>query len=212
MNAKDAPKIEVKVREKLGSRYAARARKEGLIPAVIYGHKKGPVSVVADGKELIGILQKSAHLIDIVVDGKSEHCVVKDMQWDYLGDTVIHVDFERVNLAEKVAMEVDLELVGEPKALSAAGAFLDHPLAQIEVECRADSIPEKIVLDIAELTEEKAITIADVKLPAGVTAKTDAETIVAQIKIAKEEVVEETTEEGAEPEVVGKDAKEENAE
>ncbi|QDU33632.1 50S ribosomal protein L25 [Poriferisphaera corsica] len=206
MNAKSAPKIEVKVREKLGSRYAARARKEGLIPAVVYGHKRDAVAVTADGKALVEILHANAHLVDVVVDGKSEHCVVKDMQWDYLGDNIIHVDFERVDLSEKVAMEVDLELVGEPKALAQAGAFLDHPLTKLEISCRADSIPEKIVVDIAELDGEKAITVADIQLPAGIEATTDADSVVAQIKIAKEEIVEETSaDEGAEPEVVGKD-------
>ena len=208
MILKETPKLEVELREKLGSRYAARVRNEGKIPAVVYGHKKGPVHVQVEYKPLVALLRDNAHLIDVVVGGETEHCVVKDMQWDYLGDTLVHIDFERVDLAEKVTVEVDVVLKGEPKALSEAGAFLDNPLVKIELACRADSIPEKLTVDVSELEAGKAITVADLELPEGIKATADAETVIAQVKVAKEEAVEETATEGEEPEVIGKDEKE----
>ncbi|WP_432799999.1 50S ribosomal protein L25 [Poriferisphaera sp. WC338] len=213
MSATETPKLEVQIREKLGSRYSDRVRKEGFIPAVIYGHKKGPVHVQANKGALVELLRSHAHLIDVVVSGKTEHCVVKDMQWDYLGDNIIHVDLERVDLSEKVTLEVDLVLAGDPKALNEAGAFLDHPISKLEVACRADSIPENVTVDISELTTEKAITVADINMPAGVEATTDADSVVAQIKIAKEQPEEEVVEAGeGEPEVIGAKEEEEKSE
>ena len=204
MSPATTPTLEVQLREKLGSRYTARIRKEGFVPAVVYGHKQGPVHVQVSSEELIPLLRQKAHLINIKVDDKSEHCVVKDMQWDYLGDNIIHIDFERVNLSEKVTMEVDVEFVGEPKALNEAGAFLDTVRNKLNLSCRADSIPERIEVNISELTTEKSITIADLDLPSGVEALSDPEKVVVQIKIAKEQPEEEAAEAGeGEPEVIG---------
>ncbi|MFA9479056.1 50S ribosomal protein L25 [Phycisphaerales bacterium AB-hyl4] len=210
MATHDIPKIEVQPRDRVGSRYAARLRKEGKLPGVIYGHKEDPKSVTLDYRQFTDLLEGHAHLLQVTIDGKTEPCLIKDMQWDHLGISLVHVDLARVNLSEEVEVEVELALTGEPKALEQAGAILDHPLGSIEIACRADAIPESIQHDISELAVGDAVTVADLKLPDGVRAVTDSETVIAQIQVMAEEPEEETAEavEG-EPEVIGRSEQEE---
>lgn len=203
MTTQEIPKLEVQVRERLGSRYAARLRSEGKLPAVIYGHKQDPQPVVVDYRAFTDIINHSAHLIEVSLDGKAEPCLIKDVQWDHLGVKLVHIDLERVNLDEQVQVEVELELVGEPKALQEAGNVLDQSLTSVEVACRADAIPEIIKHDISDLQAGEAVTVGDLKLPAGVQAVPEADVVVAHIQIMQEQPEEEVAE-GDEPEVIGR--------
>ena len=93
----DTPTISATSRERTGTRYSQRLRKQGRLPAVIYGHKKTPISVSVDEKEILTLLHSGAHVLEVKVEGGSkETCLVKDLQFGYLGDNVIHVDFARV--------------------------------------------------------------------------------------------------------------------
>ena len=119
----DIPTLESQLRERTGSRYAQRARAEGSMPAVIYGHGQDPVHITVNTKAFTDILHHEAHLIDVVIDGKSEHCLVKDVQWDYLGREIIHVDLARVDLKEEVEVEVELQLTGDAIGLKEDGTL-----------------------------------------------------------------------------------------
>ncbi len=204
------PRISIEKRERVGSRYAARIRKEGKLPAVVYGHGADPVHVTVDKRSFVDILHRNAHLIEADVDGTVEPCLVKEVQWDHLGKEIIHVDLARVNLTEEVEVEVGLEFVGEPAALKTPGAVLEHPQTQIRIRCTAGNIPDQIRVDISDLGLDQMITVADLKLPEGVKAEAEEETLVARIS-----VVEDTSDEdeagGAEPEVITRGKKEEGA-
>ena len=102
-------------RAELGSRANKRLRDRGLVPGVVYGHKEAVVPVTLPKKELVNHLHHGAHLFDLSLDGKSEKVLVKEVQYDHLGMEVLHVDFARVSLDEKVEVTVPLELKGEPK-------------------------------------------------------------------------------------------------
>lgn len=214
MSTATTPTLEVTARTKTGTRYAKRDREAGLIPAVIYGHKKGPVHVTVDAKALTDILHDEAHLIDIQLDGKSEHTLVKALQWDTYGTHIIHVDLERVDLSETIEVEVELQLTGEPAALKESGTVLDHPTTMVKVSCRADAIPSHLEHSIADLPLGEPVTVADLTPPAGVTIAMPDEQLICQISGVKVKAeVEEAIEgdDSAEPEVIGKD-KEEAAE
>lgn len=208
------PRIEAQPRERTGTRYAARLRKEGKLPAVVYGHGVDPAHVVVDKRTLVDILHKNAHLIEVAApgNGKAESCLIKDVQWDHLGREIIHVDLARVDLSEEVEVEVELEFVGEPKALDTPGAVLEHPQSSIRIRCTAGNIPANIKVDIGALEVDQLLTVADLKLPAGITAVEDDETMIARIS-----VIEETSDEAgavadaatAEPEVIGRGKKDE---
>lgn len=208
MKAAAIPKLEAESRDRTGTRYAARLRSNGRLPAVIYGHKRDPIHVSLGLSSLVEIIHGHHQLVEVVMAGQSESCLIKDLQWDYMGDQVIHVDLARVDLAEQVTVEVEIELVGEPIALQEIGAILTHPQTTVEVQCRADSIPDKIQHDIEELGIGEAVTAGGLNLPQDVVLSSDVDTMIAQISIVQEMPEEEEAAEttaGEEPEVIGKD-------
>lgn len=202
------PKIQVMPREKVGSIYARRLRSQGRLPAVIYGHKQDPVSVSVDEKEILTLLHHGAHVLTLDVQGaKPETCLVKDLQFGYLGDNVIHLEFARVNLEEEVTVRVHLTFVGEPKAATQTGAIVTHDMTDLEVACRVDAIPEEIRVDLNAMGEDMLLTVAGLSLPPGVRAIAEPETPVTHVSFVKreEEAVGEEAEvapDAAEPEVI----------
>lgn len=211
MSTTQTPTLEVTPRTKTGTRYAKRDRDAGLIPAVIYGHKEGAVHVTVDGKTFTDMLEDEVHLIDIKLDGKSQHTLIKDIQWDTFGREVLHIDLERVDLSETVEVEVELQLIGEPAALKEAGTVLDHPTTMVKVSCRADEIPSHLEHDISELKTGVTVTVADLTPPDGIKVVMPEDQLICQIAGVKvSESVTDAIEGGAEasaetePEVIGK--------
>src|SRR5437764_11822790 len=113
--ATQAAQIAVKPRPEPGTRANKRLRDSGFVPGVIYGHKEAVVAVTLPKKEVENHLNHGAHLFDLALDGKSEKVLVKEVQYDHLGISVIHVDFARVSLDERVEVTVPIDLKGEPK-------------------------------------------------------------------------------------------------
>jgi large subunit ribosomal protein L25 len=204
MTSSEIPQVQADPRDRLGSRHAYRLRCDGRMPAVIYGHKKDPLHISVETKPMLGLLHQNAHVFEIDINGQSETCLIKDIQWDYLGTTVMHLDLTRIDLTEQVRVEIDLELTGEAVGLKEAGAFLAQAVTRIEVECLATEIPENITVDISDLQADQALTLQQVAFPQGVTCALDPNTILASITIsvAPDEDEEEATGE-AEPEVIG---------
>ena len=161
--AQERPTISAETRQKLGTRYSRRIRRTGRLPAVIYGHGVAPVHVIIDAEQITEAIHRGVHLLDIDVQGKNETCLVKAIQFDFLGDDIIHVDLTRVDLSERVTVSVPISLIGQEQcvALQSSGTLLEHPLSDLEVICRADAIPTGIEVDISGLTLEKPMTVAD---------------------------------------------------
>jgi len=203
----ETPQIKVELREKLGTRYAKRLRKGGRLPASIYGAGSDPISVSVDEKEIIRHLHRGSHVMELDNgDGSPATVLVKELQFGYLGDNVIHVDFTRVNLTQIVTVNAKLEISGKPTKASDAGAMLEIIRPEIEIECMVKDIPGTIPVDLT--TVEEVFTIGDLQLPDGVKATLDEARHIAHVTIVKEEEVEEV--EGAEgettPEVIGGEA------
>lgn len=210
---KEIPSIEVQPREQLGTRYSIRLRKTGKLPAVIYGHKQDPVHVSADYKEIHNHLHNNAHLLNVNLDGKTESVLIRDVQWDHLGTTLVHIDLARVDLNERVTVEVPLVFEGEAPGLNEEGAILEHPVTQLEVEALVTEIPDQIIVDVSGLNLGDTITVADLKLPANVTATLDPDTVIVSISVVEEQAeVEEDPDAPTEPKVIGKEDAEDDAE
>ncbi len=196
--------VSAKSREALGTRANRRLREAGLLPGVIYGHKEAVVPVTLPRKEVVEHLRHGAHLFDLSLDGKSEKVLVKEVQFDHLGMEVIHVDFARVSLDEKVKVTIPVELKGTPKG-EAEGGVLQQIINELEVECLVTEIPDAIRFNVSEMALDDVLHIKDLKLPTGVKALQDEDLIVATVKEIKEEVATAATEEGAaEPELIGR--------
>ena len=201
--AKASVNISAKAREQKGSRANKRLRDTGFVPGVIYGHKEAVVSITLPKKELVGHLNHGAHLFSLALDGKSENVLVKDVQWDHLGIEVLHVDFTRVDLNERVEVTVPLILKGEPKG-EAEGGVLTQVISDIQIECLVTQIPEDIKHNVSDMGLNDVVHISDLKLPDGVRAIQDPDQIVATVKEVAEEAPAEAAEGAAEPEVIGK--------
>ena len=130
---------------------------------------------------------------------------MKEVQYDHLGMEVIHVDFARVSLDEKVEVTMPLELKGEPKG-EAEGGVLQQIVSELEIECLVTEIPEEIWHNVSEMVLDTVLHIKDLKLPPGVKCMQDEDLIVATVKEIQEEVAAPAAEaEGAaEPEVIGR--------
>ncbi|MHC4414630.1 MAG: 50S ribosomal protein L25 [Planctomycetota bacterium] len=201
------PTITALPRKRIGSHYAQRLRREGRLPAVIYGHQRAPLPVSVDEKTVLTHLRHGTHVLKVDVEGaRTETCLVKDLQFGYLGDNVIHVDFARVGLHEEVDVHVQLNFVGAPAAAQRAGAILGHDLTDLAVVCRVDEIPDEIKVDLAAMGDGTMLLVGDLTLPPGVRAGVDPDTPVAHVSFVRHvEVVGEEAEVApapTEPEVI----------
>ena len=184
--ASTTPTVAATLRERLGTRYTRRLRAQGLLPVVIYGHGEKPVSAAVNAKELLGHLRHGSHVITVALDGASQTCLVKDLQFGYLGDDVIHVDLARVNLDEIVRVNVRIEFFGECAAAKKPGAVLTHDMAELAINCKVRDIPESVRADLSAMQGEM-LSAGDLKLPAGITLAIDAHAPVARVITIAEE-------------------------
>lgn len=201
--------IKAERKDSSGSAEARRLRRRGLVPGVLYGHGEGTVGMALSCADLQKFLDTGHHIITLDLAGEQERALVKDVQYDPWGNELLHVDFTRVSLHEKVTVSVSVISHGTPKTVL-TGGILEHPLTQIEVECESDKIPDEIRVEVGHLEPKEMIHVRDVELPDGVTAVTDPDAIVFVVhearRIEEEAPAEEVAEE-AQPEVIGRAAK-----
>jgi large subunit ribosomal protein L25 len=197
--------IEIKPRSELGSRANKRLRDAGFIPGVIYGHKQDVVPVTLPRKEVTNHLHHGAHLFDLGLDGKRETVLVKEVQYDHLGMEILHVDFARVDLNERVTVTVQLELKGTPKGEN-EGGVLQQVINDLEIECVVTEIPDAIRHNVSEMALDSVLHVRDLQLPPGVKALQDPDVIVATVREILEEAAAPAAagEEAAEPELIGR--------
>jgi large subunit ribosomal protein L25 len=207
--------LDAQKREGSGTRAAERLRKQGRVPAVVYGHKEATVSLSVGRDDLLSALRHGARVVDLKTDGSAETALIREVQWDHLGKEVLHVDFARVSKDERIHVSVRIELRGIAPGVT-AGGVLDQPLHAVEIECLAVSIPESIRVNVGELQMDGSIHVRDLHLPEGVVALTDPDAVV--VHVAPKQVEPEAPAAAApaagaaEPEVIGRKAGEEEGE
>ena len=209
--ATQSAQVSARQRKELGSRANKRLRDSGFVPGVVYGHKEAVIPVTLPKKELTTHIGHGTHLFDLALDGKSEKVLVKEVQYDHLGLEILHIDFARVSLDEKVEVTVPLELKGTPKG-EAEGGVLQQIISELEIECLVTDIPEVIRHNVSDLEKDAVLHIKDLKLPAGVRVLQDEDLIVATVKEVVEAAPTEAAEgAAAEPEVIGRKPEDEAA-
>ncbi len=201
-------------------KHVENLRREGKLPAVLYGHNFDPQSITLDLREVTNTLNKlsSSSLVTIDLNGVEHSVLVREKQRDYIKNVLIHVDFQKVSLTEKLRTEVNIDLVGESSTVKDLNALVVSGIDSVEVECFPQDLPEKITVDISNLLKiGDAIYLKDIPVLQNVTFLSDPEELVAVIQVVKEEVIEvvapveaETIE--TEPEVIEKGKKEEEEE
>jgi len=186
-------KLIAQKRELMGHK-AKKLRREGILPANLFGKKIKSQSLQVNLKEFLKVFEKTGEtgLIDLVIDDKETRPVlVGNVQIEPVSDQPLHVDFHQVNLEEKVTVAVPIHLVGEAPAVVRDEGVLVQPLAEVEVEALPTDLPDHLEADISSLDKiDAAVRVADLKVPKGVAVKTAQEEVVAIINPkAKEEEV-----------------------
>lgn len=204
--------LEAQARQDRGSQTARRLRRQGLIPAVIYGHKEEVLSVALNNDDMHRLLRQHQRIVDLKCGGKTEKCLIQEIQWDPLGKEIHHVDFKRVSADEKLHVTVPLQIRGHAAGVH-AGGVLNQPVHELEVECLATAIPENIRVNVEKLQIGQAIHLKDLQLPPGVKALGDPDEVIVQVAKKVEEAAAEPIEAGpAEPEVITRKPTEEGEE
>jgi len=175
------------VRTEFGKGASRRARRDGLVPAVIYGHGEKPQHITLPARELGVALKQSNVLLDIVIDGKTELTLPKAIVRHPLKQILEHIDLVLVRRGEKVVVSVPVHAIGEQDR----DGVLEHVNNTIDVRVEATSIPNFFELDITGLAAGLSLYAGDVVLPAGVELESDAKMIVIHLSersTASEEV------------------------
>jgi large subunit ribosomal protein L25 len=179
-------------------RHVHHLRREGVIPAVLYGHKVPPVSLAVDAKEMERTWHHAGrtHLVDVHVEGQkgARKALIKDLQIHPRSGRMLHVDFFAVNLREKITSEVPVIVIGESPAVRDRLGQIQQVISTVRVEALPAELPAQLTVDVSGLTEvDQAITVGELELPKGVALvhTEPAETVV---KIAPVRVREEATE------------------
>lgn len=205
--------LKAEVRERTGSKDAARVRKQGRIPAIVYGHKKETVAISLDKHNLVEGLHHRHRLMNVQIGRKREKVIVKDLQYDHLGKDIIHVDLMRVDVKELIKVAVPIELKGTAKGTH-EGGIVEEQANNLEVECKVTDIPESIVVSVKELDVGDTVHAGDVELPEGIKLVSDPSTVLITCSlVAAAKTTEELEEEApAAPEVITEAKKEEGEE
>ena len=185
--------LKASTRELLGKR-ARRLHGQGKLAAVVYGHNTTPTPLELDRLEFQKVFVKSGrtHLVDLVVDGKTEKVLVREIQTHPRRLGPIHVDFYQVNLEEKITVEVPVHLVGESAAVKRGDADVLQPIHALRVECLPSDIPAAFEVDLTPLEEiESEFRVADLNVPKGVTVLLEPEELIVKIVHKREMKVEE---------------------
>jgi large subunit ribosomal protein L25 len=190
-----------------------RVRRAGMVPGVIYGHGEATEAVSVPLHELTSVLDKQAHVVKLAVGGKEKQYFIKDVQYDHLQKTPIHIDLMRVDPNERIRVRVPIELRGSPIGLTLGGEII-QPITDLEIECKLVEIPETIRVKVDHLNLGMAVHVKELELPADVKAIHHPEEVVISVRLKKIDVapVAAAPLEGApttaEPEVIGRIAKE----
>ncbi len=191
-------------------------RRQGLLPAIIYGKHFDPMPILLDAHQAAKTLAhlSTSSLVTLEIDGKEYPALVREKQRDVLKGHLLHVDFLAVSLTEKIRTTVAIELVGTAPAVKDYNAVLVTGLDEVEIECLPSDLPERIVVDLAALKEiGDGIYVRDLPVSDKVRILEDPDELIVVATAAEaEEEGEVAAEEAAEPEVIERGKKEESEE
>jgi large subunit ribosomal protein L25 len=177
-----------KNRANVGSAGSRRIRREGRIPAVVYGRSGKALSIDLDALEFVnnakGISEST--IVTINIDGQTRQAFVKNTQWNIIDGKIQHVDFYEVEAGVSLRARVSVHIHGSPVGVR-EGGVLESPLHEIEVECLPKDLPERIEVDVTELRANQSIHVRDLALGNGVRVISNPDQVVALVKFARAE-------------------------
>lgn len=202
--------LSASARTTAGKGAARSLRRDGRVPAIIYGHARQPLSLSVPAREFERLLERVAAentVIELSIDGTMSRTLIREIQRHPVRRNVLHVDFQELVAGERVIVRIPIVLQGIPDGVRHNGGILSQ-ITQ-ELECRVDplNMPSSIVVDVTPLTIGHSIHVSEMSIPEGVEVLDDPESTVAIVAAPKEEVeapVAEASEAAAEPELIRK--------
>jgi len=211
--------VEVQKRELVGKNANRRLRETGQIPAVVYGGALGSFPIQVDQKKVRLLMRSGGDnaVFQLQLQGTedSRHAMIRAIDIHPISRKIIHIDFLRIDMTEKVKVRIAVELEGVPEGVKTDGGVLDFMLRDIEVECLPGNIPTEVALNVDDLMIGDHVEAGAIELPKGVVLLEDPTRVIVSVSHAK--VEEESTEEDdelltaggtAEPQIVGKEDEE----
>src|SRR5215472_8565853 len=205
--------LEAQAREAGTKNHAKRVRRDGKIPAVVYGAGKESLPISVDPRVVTRILNsETGHntIFDLALNGEKTKAMIVDWQYEPIKGKLLHIDLKRIALDKVLIVHVPIFLVGEAAGVKQEGGILEQMLREVEVECLPADIPSHIDADVSQLTFGKVLRVSDLPHTAKIKFLTDENQPVAHVTSVKEEVVvtpeaaAEAAAAPAEPEVIKK--------
>jgi large subunit ribosomal protein L25 len=206
-------KLKARHREERGKAKARKLRREGSVPATMYGHGFEPQSLRLDEREfslLLGRISAGSTLIDLEVDdAPARKVLIREVQRHPWRPSILHVDFFRINVDEEIKVSVPLQLTGEATGVKNDGGILQQHRYEIQISCLPTDIPDGLEIDVSELEIGDSLLVSDVDA-GGITVLDDPDSFVAAvipptILVVEEPEEEEELEGEFEPEVIGEE-------
>jgi large subunit ribosomal protein L25 len=213
-------KLDVQIREKVGARGTRMVRGQDRIPAIVYGGDCDATAIQIDRRSMEKIMRQHTgqslvfHMNVMDGDKKVSDCsaILKDEQRHPVRENILHLDFKRISLDEEVGIRVRLDFRGEAPGVKSGGS-LEHTMWELDVLCLPRNIPEKIVVDVSSLAIGDIITVGEIVMPEGIRTEHDPESVVVTVAppMREEEAVAADNAQTAEPEVIKKEKKDQEA-
>ena len=217
--------LKAEVRETGSKGKSNRLRKDGGIPAILYGGSQKNIPLSINGKMYHSVMhgkrgENAIMTLDFNDEGKQEkkNVLIKELQYHPVNGNILHIDFLEISLTKEIEVMVRIETVGVPAGVEVKGGVLDHTMREVKIRCLPTAIPEKIQIDVSALDIGDSLKVSNLIPPEKMAVVDDPEKIIAIVippSRIEEKPVEEAAVEGevpAEPEVIAKGKKEEEAE
>lgn len=174
----ECTKITVEARTVFGDNASRRLRRQGMIPAIIYGNGKAPRALTVNADEWSAFSAgHNTHMVTLVEGAVETPALVREVQFNYLKNYFIHIDFQEIDLDSEISSTVAIHGIGDCPG-AAHGGVLEQEIHELPVVCRPADLPEVIKVDLSKLEVGEVISVADLNMPAGVRADVEAEAIV----------------------------------
>jgi large subunit ribosomal protein L25 len=203
--------IKAESRKEVGKKIAKKLRNQGQIPAIIYGAKKESIPIALSQSDVKAILKTEKGentVVKIQRDNLDVDAMLKEVQYDYLSETIIHADFIRIDLNIPVTVSVPIVTRGEPIGVKTEDGFFDFMTREVKIRCLPTQIPSRYVVDAAPLHVGQSIKAEDLELGEDIKLLSDSHTVICAVtgKAREEEPEEEVAAEGAEAEAADETA------
>ncbi len=178
--------IKVEKREQIGKNANRQLRATGAVPAVVYGGDRESVPITIDRKKVIELLRRgggenAVFKLELAGTKASRHAMIRDLQVDPISRRIIHIDFQRIDLKQKVRVQVAIQLQGEPHGVRNEGGVLDFITREVEIECLPNDIPQGLDIDVSELAIGDHVEAGAIQLPADVDLIDEPERVIVAV-------------------------------